>query len=516
MSIHCRQMLLGATTLVGLGLFVAGGARGQVAPPESPAAEAETEVKVDDDEAKAEATAEIDQTTAPAEEARSEARQTADDLREAARETTRDARRTSGRVGEEARETARDLRTESRDAADDARESGRDVRREIRDEAEDARDEAQDTARDVRRDRNDRVDGRIDGRIDSQASSEFRVDSVRSADFGLWFDRDSDDGLVINDIGTGVISRWGFREGDRIYSVNGVRVDGERDFVNTLFDNRWRNQRVNVVIYRHGRPWTVYVHPSQLVTEYNTVAYDPLDAYGLVLDDRYDDYVVVWRVIPRSPAYYAGLRAGDVITTFDGRRLTGRDDFVRFIGQDGLDSVRLDISRNRQARRVDLDLSSGAGVSGEARTSLRPNLDGRVDGRFDGTLDGRIDSRTDIDAGTRIDLDGRSNIPNRVEGSAIPGRLRGSAAAGVEAGARSTAPSLNRTGVGPGLRTDGSLQGQGDVRGGFQGDTGAYPQSDIRGGFQGDTRVPTGATGGVRAGVQGGVRSGGLFRGNRN
>lgn len=508
MLIPWKNMLLGATTLAGLGLFVAA-SPAQVAPPESPGADAETEVKVDNDEAKAE----IDRAAAPAEEARSEARDASQDFRDAARETTRDARRATGRVDEETRETARDLRTQARDAADDAREAGRNVRRETREEFDDARDDIRDTTRDMRRDRTDRdgrFEGRAEARSDARADADFQIDSVRSADFGLWFDRGSDEGLVINDIGTGVVSRWGFREGDRIYSVNGIRVDDERDFVRTLFDNRWRNQRANVVIYRHGRPWTVYVHPSQLVTEYSTVAYDPLESYGLFLDDRYDDYVVVWRVTPRSPAYYAGLRAGDVITTFDGRRLAGRDDFVRYIGQDGLDSVRLDISRNRQARRVDLDLSSRAGVRGEARTSLRPNLDAegrvegrtdtRVDGRFDGNLDGRLEGRTDLDADTRIDLDGSSQIPNRVNGSSIPGRLRGSAAVGGANSARSTAPSLNRTGAGPGLRPDGSLQGQGDVRGGVQG----------------DTRVPADVPGGVRAGVQGGVRSGGLFRGNRN
>jgi C-terminal processing protease CtpA/Prc len=302
----------------------------------------------------------------------------------------------------------------------------------------------------MRRERADfdgRIDGRVDSRIDGRTSAEFRVDDVRPADIGLWFDRGSQDGLVINDIGTGVISRWGFREGDRIYSVNGIRVDDDRDFVRTLFDNRWRDQRVNVVIYRHGRPWTVRVYPSQLVTEYITVAYDPLDDYGLILDDRYDDYVVVWRVRPRSPAYYAGLRAGDVITTFDGRRLTGRDDFVRVIGQGGLDSVRLDISRNRQVRRVDLDLSAATTARGDVRTSLRPDLDaesrvdGRVDGRFDGTLDGRLEGRTDeqFDA----DDEGRSTLP---------GRLRGGAAAEATALRKSKFPPVRRQGKFYGLK----------------------------------------------------------------
>jgi len=491
-----------------------------------------------------------------ARDTRSEARETSDDFRDAARETSRDARSFSRDTAEDARERA----DEFRDTTRDAREFSRDTRRDARDTAEDFRDAARETDRfedrqfrdsdrfsdrefdrdsdrftdrpsrdedrfpDRQFDRDQRRFTERDARLDREedrfssdrstttredrfrsdsrvrTSSDFRVDNLRPADIGLWFDSRSSDGLVINDLGTGVISRWGFREGDRIYSVNGVRVDSERAFLTSLFDPRWRDQRASVIIYRHGRPWTVYMYPSQLVTEYTTVAtVDPLEQYGLILDDRYDDYVVVWRVLPRTPAFYAGLRPGDVITTFDNRRLTGREDFVRWMSRGNLDSVALGINRNRQSRLVDLDLSqagtfsSSTGVSG-TRTSLRPDLDAA--GRFDGTLDGRLDgvggaqfdSRTDTRFDTRsgAQLDGRTDAQFdsrvRTPTGTIPNRLRGSADAAIDADAGAIQPGTIR-----GTTSDG-IQG---------------------------TVQPRGVLPRVGGAIQGGVRGGGLFRGNR-
>jgi hypothetical protein len=465
---------------------------------------------------------------------RSEARETADDFRDAAQDTTRDAREFSRDTAEDTRVRADEFRDEARDTFRDAREFGRDTRRDARDTAEDFRDAARDTERftdrefDRERDRvsdrefrdadrftdrefdrdSDRFTDREDRftdrdsfrdpddrfssdrstmtrddrfRSDSRlrTSSDFRVDNIRPADIGLWFDRGTSDGLIINDIGTGVISRWGFREGDRIFSVNGVQVDSQRAFIDTLFDPRWRDQRASVVIYRHGRPWTVYMYPQQLVTEYTTVATaDPLEQYGLVLDDRYDDYVVVWRVLPRSPAFYAGLRPGDVITTFDNTRLTGRNDFVRWMGRGNLDSVALGINRNRQARQIDLDLSqAGTFRTGTGtRTSLRPNVD--ASGRFDGTLDGRIDDGAQFDSRT----DGRFDSDVRTPGGAIPSRLRGSATGTIDADAGAIQP--------------------GTIRG--------TTRDNIEGTVQ-----PRGVLPRARDAIQGGIRGGGLFRGNR-
>src|SRR5262249_33306802 len=55
----------------------------------------------------------------------------------------------------------------------------------------------------------------------------------------------------------------------------------------------------------------------------------PLEQFGVILDDRFDDRVVVWRVIPGSPAFYAGFQPGDVVTTLSGQPFRTRLAFER-------------------------------------------------------------------------------------------------------------------------------------------------------------------------------------------
>ena len=404
------------------------------------------------------------------------------DFRDATRDTERDARSQTDRRQQDfdrSRDASqRDRQFDQRDQFD-RREFDR------RDEF-DRRgqlDQREDFSRDQQSSRDSR-DSRFSA--ESRTSAEFRTQDIRSADIGLWFDRSTNEGLVINDLGSGAISRLGFREGDRIYSVNGIRVDREADFVNYLFDERWRAQRVPVIIYRHGRPWTVFVQPSVLVQEYTTVAYDPLDDWGLVLDDRYDDYVVVWRVLPRSPAFYAGFRPGDVITTFQGQRLVGRDSFVQLVQRGGLDMVDLDINRNRQTRRLSMDLSS-INVRSGARTSLRPDFDGGADinvrsgtgVRSDATIRGgaaTIDPQGDVDVRSEIRTGSRFN-------STIDGRLEGTPDGRLDrTNSRSMFPSNAPSGAPtPGTGTRGTIDVPG-VQGGVR------VQGSTRGGIFGGRR----------------------------
>src|SRR5262245_3904990 len=93
--------------------------------------------------------------------------------------------------------------------------------------------------------------------ISSVQGRQINQQSIRSADLGLWFDRATEGGPVINDIGTGSITQFGFQEGDRVLTVNGTPIDSELGFVRTLLDPRLRDQRVNVVVERFGQPWTV-------------------------------------------------------------------------------------------------------------------------------------------------------------------------------------------------------------------------------------------------------------------
>jgi len=225
------------------------------------------------------------------------------------------------------------------------------------------------------RDRDDRSD-RYSGR------EAFRASNIRSADIGIWFDRSNREGLVISDLASkGVVSRLGFHEGDRIVSVNGNRCNRERDFVEELFSPD-AAERVEVVVVRDGREQVIHVEPAQLVEEYQYVEHDPLENFGIVLDDRYDDRIVVWKVIPRSPAYYAGIRAGDVFSTFRGQPVTTRQDFERVITNVDDGNVPVQIRRGERTRDYTVDVPRFERRA-ERRTAMRPNYDNQsYDGQY--------------------------------------------------------------------------------------------------------------------------------------
>jgi len=275
--------------------------------------------------------------TIPAEGAVDTVREQAREAREAARENTAPAR-----------EAAQDARRDAREATRDAREAGRDARREVRETGRNVRDVAQE------------------------------IQSLRPADFGLWFaGRGTADGLVVADIAAdGAIAQVGFQEGDRIISVNDQKVTSEAEFMALLRDEELRSQKVKVVVMRGTRETILYITPMVIFRE--AVVYDPLWRYGIVIDDRYPDRVVILRVYPRTPAYYAGLRAGDVVMGVRGQRITRVADFVNaFNTADG----RLALQVNRANRTRDLQLEMTADA--EARTALRPEVDAetRIDGR---------------------------------------------------------------------------------------------------------------------------------------
>lgn len=206
-----------------------------------------------------------------------------------------------------------------------------------------ARDAAQDTSRAEER----AVHGRYSG---------FRVEDVLAPDIGLWFDRGVRDGLVISDVGTrGVITKLGFRPGDRIVSVNGQRVMREGDFLKYVFADDVREKPVKVILTRDGREEVIVVQPAALVEEYVTVENDPLEHFGIVLDDRYPDRLVVWRVLPRSPAHYAGVRAGDTIVSFRGQQPAGAPEFVTLVQRTEPGPVQFEILRDQKLRKLEAD-----------------------------------------------------------------------------------------------------------------------------------------------------------------
>jgi membrane-associated protease RseP (regulator of RpoE activity) len=175
---------------------------------------------------------------------------------------------------------------------------------------------------------------------------------LRGPDIGLWFARPSRSGLIISDVATtGPIARFGFLEGDRILTVNGQPVASEADFMRFLSSAN----PVEVVVFRNGRNQTIAIDPAFFTQESFAPVVEPLEQYGLVLDDRFNDRVVVWRVLPGTPAFYAGFRPGDVITELGGQTFTTPAQFAQAVVALPAGEVGLQVRRGNRTRDLLID-----------------------------------------------------------------------------------------------------------------------------------------------------------------
>jgi len=353
---------------------------GAAAEATDPVAAATKETKKEDatQAASAEAKAKADKAAASKREPIRDARDTAKDARKGAVETSRDARQEGRQTAtgdrQEGRETARDGRRGARNTAIDAAQSGKNARQEGREGARDARRDATSTAKGARR------DAREVGRESRETVRETRrenlgtfIRSLRPADLGLWFNsHTSIKGLVVSDVGTqGAIAQAGFKEGDRIAAVNGQPVATEEQFMRLLVADKDEegNQPAKITVMRDGREQSISAQPSALVNE--MAKHDPLWQSGIALDERDPNKVVVQKVFPRTPAYYAGLRSGDVITGVRGQRIAKIADLVKgFTAGNG----NVDLQINRANRTRDLEIVT-TDEGAEVRTVLKPNAD---------------------------------------------------------------------------------------------------------------------------------------------
>jgi hypothetical protein len=320
------------------------------------------------------------------------AKDTADTARDAAKDVQRDAKDAAQDATDATRDAAKDVQRSAKDAAQDATDATRDAARDLqgkaRDAARDARDTARDvqgTARDAARDlRGTARDAVRDARGAARSAADYRA-----ADLGLWFDRSARNELIIADVtANAALGRFGFMEGDRIVSVGGQRVATEADFVR-YFVNANARGPMNVIVLRDGQQQVIAVDPVVLRTEMNTsVQVDPLEQFGIILDDRVSDRLVIWRVIPRSPAFYAGLRAGDVITLFGGRRIADANALVQIV-QSNPGVIPIQVTRNGRTRLIEADLQ------GQVYTSARQNLDVDANIRTNDTTI-RADANADV------------------------------------------------------------------------------------------------------------------------
>ena len=219
---------------------------------------------------------------------------------------------------------------------------------------------------------------------------EFRPTEIRSPDLGIWFDRAAKDSLLIMDVApNSAVAKLGFIEGDRILAVNAAKVNNERDFVKLLFAAERRDQPAEVLIIRKNKEQVVVVDPAVLEDEYRLVKHDPMEEFGLVVDDRYDDRIVVWKVVPRSPAFYAGFRPGDVVTTFRGQPVAERKVFVESFTALEPGMVDFEVRRGDRVRPLQVEVPASVNVGSADVERISERREERIENRIERRNDRR-------------------------------------------------------------------------------------------------------------------------------
>jgi len=209
----------------------------------------------------------------------------------------------------------------------------------------------------------------------------FRPQVLRGPDVGLWFNPAVRDGLVVADVvTTGPFARLGFVEGDRIVSVNGRRVSTEPEFMQLLMANN--ANPVEVVVFRNGRNERIVVDPTILTQDNFIPEVSPLQEFGIVLDDRFNDRVVVWQVLPQSPAFYAGFRPGDVITTLSGQPFRTRGEFESAVVGMRAGQANVQVRRGGRTRDLVVDIPQFTRMA--QRTGVGQRAGDRIEGRTQG------------------------------------------------------------------------------------------------------------------------------------
>lgn len=136
---------------------------------------------------------------------------------------------------------------------------------------------------------------------------------------GLTFGHATIQGLVVSNVtSSSPLYRAGLRSSDVIVSIDSHRLLSEADFARYVYDTP-NTDRLTMLAYRDGAAETIYIAPTAFYVDETYP--DEFDYFGIVLDTRYPDRLIVRRVYRDAPAWDAGLRVGDVIDSFDGQRI---------------------------------------------------------------------------------------------------------------------------------------------------------------------------------------------------
>lgn len=332
---------------------------------------------------------------------------------------------------------------------------------------------------------------------------------LRAADMGLWFRNEpGSKGLTVTDLSAnGVFANAGFREGDIITTMNGQPISSEAQFVQLLSSPNAASQLANIAVLRDGQTQSLAVQPSAVMQ--GVAAHDPLFQAGLTIDPNNANQAIVQQVFPRTPAFYAGLRPGDIVTTVGGNPIASAAAFSQALQNPGNAALGLQVYRNGQMRQLSLE--------GEARMqSVLTGNKNPVAAGVDGTATVGANTTNQVDQSGLNTAGSVSAAGGNTIGTTVPGNPAGSSLlpstsaplgptvnpgqlSGTISPATTAQPSLT-SGVprGPGVTGESSaIQGIGTGTPTSQGTL----SSSVSGGFSGVPNAGAGQSGAVGGGA---------------
>lgn len=173
---------------------------------------------------------------------------------------------------------------------------------------------------------------------------------LRAPDLGVWLVRQRGAGgesVVVSDlINDGVFAKAGLREGDQIVSIDGKPIAREAQFAQAFLNDH----SVTLVLSRKGERQSLVLHSPAVMQ--GAVAPEPFYQAGLLFNEQKPDDLTVQRVFTCTPAFYAGLQAGDLIVSINRQAISALGEFAKALrlGHD----LNLVVNRAGQMRQLTL------------------------------------------------------------------------------------------------------------------------------------------------------------------
>ena len=147
-------------------------------------------------------------------------------------------------------------------------------------------------------------------------------------------------------------------------SVDGRPIDSERQFVQSVMKSIDGGHVVSLVITRSVVSSNAQQQTISLKTRdvwKGVVAADQFYQAGLLVDECDSDAVVIARVFPLTPAFYAGLRQFDTITSVNGQSVTSPADAAQYLRLGG--RLAIGVTRGGESRQLHISLPRRASAS---------------------------------------------------------------------------------------------------------------------------------------------------------